>query len=196
MNPDSKIDAEKAAVSTIFFSEGMIDGKSRPRPRINYLALLNLHTDVEAAVTEIKDIIQTEQKNILEHDTLLLLQARNWRFHLMACGVMLAGVRSNELLDQLWNVLRQGSWVIPQIAATVYILDHQFDSRAVEAIEQRKLTEQSLVAIAELLKPEIYAGFTLKQEALIRSAKVNDRVESGKIAVSWAEKVRPLFTAT
>src|SRR5215213_9666003 len=120
MNPDSKIDVEKTAESTIFFSQAIVDGKPQLHFRINYLALINLYTDVEATVTTIKDIVQTEQKNILEQDTLLLLQARNWRFHLVACGVMLAGISSNELLNQLWNILREGSWVVPQIAATVY----------------------------------------------------------------------------
>jgi hypothetical protein len=195
MNPDSEIDVEKAAESTLFFSRVVVDGKSQLHSRVNYLALINLHTDVEATVKTIKDIL-TEQMNVLEHDTLLLLQARNWRFHLVACGVLLAGVRSTELLNQLWNILREGSWVVPQIAATVYILDPQFDSRAVEAIEQRKLNEQSLVAIAELLMQESNTSFPLKQEALIKSARVSDRADSGKIAVSWAEKIRPLFTAT
>ena len=195
MSPESEIDVEKAAESTIFFSRVVIDGESQIHSRINYLALLNLHTDVENTVQTIKDIVEIEQKNILEDDTFLLLQARNWRFHLVACGVMLAGISSSELLDQLWNVLRKGSWVAPQIAATIYILDPQFDSRALEAIKQRKLKEQSLVAIAQLLQQAFNPSFTLKQEALIKSARVNDRVDSGKIAVSWAEKVRLLFAA-
>jgi hypothetical protein len=196
MNPDSEIDVEKAAESTLFFSRVIVDGRSQLHSRVNYLALINLHTDVEATVKTIKDIVLTEQMNVLEHDTLLLLQARNWRFHLVACGILLAGVRSTKLLNQLWIILREGSWVVPQIAATVYILDPQFDSRAVEAIEQRKLNEQSLVAIAELLKQAPNMRFTLKQEALIKSARVSDRADSGKIAVSWAEKIRPLFIAT
>ncbi len=196
MSPESEIDVEKNAEATLFFSQVVVDGKSQLHSRINYLALINLHTDVESTAQTIKDIVVTEQKDILEQDTLLLLQARNWRFHLMACGVMLAGVSSSELLNQLWNILREGSWVAPQIAATVYILDPQFESRALEAIKQRKLKEQSLVAISQLLKKTFNTSFTLKQEALIKSAKVNDRADSGKIAISWAEKIRPLFTAT
>ncbi len=196
MSPESEIDVEKNAEATLFFSQVVVDGKSQLHSRINYLALINLHTDVESTAQTIKDIVVTEQKDILEQDTLLLLQARNWRFHLMACGVMLAGVSSSKLLNQLWNILREGSWVAPQIAATVYILDPQFESRALEAIKQRKLKEQSLVAISQLLKKTFNTSFTLKQEALIKSAKVNDRADSGKIAISWAEKIRPLFTAT
>jgi len=196
MSPESEIDVEKAAEATLFFSRVVVEGKSQLHSRINYLALINLHTDVESTVQTIKDIVETEQKDILERDTLLLLQARNWRFHLVACGVMLAGISSGKSLNQLWNILQKGSWVVPQIAATVYILDPQFDSRALEAIEKRKLKEQSLVAIAELLKQARNTSFTLKQEALIKSAKVNDSADSGKIAVSWAEKVRSQFNTT
>ena len=106
MSPESEIDVEKNAEATLFFSQVVVDGKSQLHSRINYLALINLHTDVESTAQTIKDIVVTEQKDILEQDTLLLLQARNWRFHLMACGVMLAGVSSSELLNQLWNILR------------------------------------------------------------------------------------------
>ena len=196
MNSDSTIDVEKAAESTLFFSKVIVDGKSEVHSRINYLPLIHLHTDVEPAIKEIKDIVLTEKMNNLEQDTLLLLKARNWRFHLTACGIMLAGVSSNELLNQLWSLLRKGSWVVPQIAATVYLLDPQFTSRALEAIERRKLNEQALVAVSELLKQKFNTSFSLKQEALIKSAKVQDNVDSGKIAVSWSEKVRFLFTAT
>ena len=196
MNPESKIDVEKAAESTIFLSRVIVDGESQLHFRVNYLALINLHTDVESTVETIKSIVNTEQKNTLERDTFILLQARNWRFHLVACGVMLAGLSSSNLLDQLWNILRNGSWVVPQIAATVYLLDPQFNSRALKAIAQKELDEQSIVAIAQLLKQNFNTSFTAEQEAWINSAKMKDSADSGRIAVSWAEKVHSLFTAT
>ncbi len=107
MNRESEINVEKAAEQTLFFSRVEISGKSPLPFRVNYLALLNLHTDVENTVKTLRDIIATEQKEIVERDTRLLLQARNWRFHLVACGVMLAGLNSAELLDQLWIVLKR-----------------------------------------------------------------------------------------
>src|SRR6266511_1897587 len=145
MNPESEIDVEKAAELTLFFSRVEITGKSPLPYRVNYLALLNLHTDVENTVKSIKHIITTEQQEIVERDTRLLLQARNWRFHLVACGVMLAGLNSAELLDQLWIVLQRGSWVAPQIAATVFLLDAAFTERALEAIMRENFNEQSVV---------------------------------------------------
>jgi hypothetical protein len=196
MNPESEIDVEKAAESTLFFSRVEISGKSPLPFRVNYLALLNLHIDVENTVKTIKHIITTEQKEIVEMDTRLLLQARNWRFHLVACGVMLAGLHSAELLDQLWVVLQRGSWVAPQIAATVFLLDAAFTERALDAITQENFNEQSIVALAQLLSENFSINFTEEQLARVRQAKLNDSAKSDKIAVTWAEKARPLFTAT
>jgi hypothetical protein len=196
MCPESKIDVEKAAESTLFFSRVVSDGKSELHSRINYLALINLHTAVESTVQTIKDIVASEKKDILEQDTLTLLQARNWRFHLIACGIMLAGLSSDKLLNQLWNVLRQGSWISPQIAATAYLLDSRFKTQAIDAISEENFNEQSIVALAELLKQNPATKFTERQEARINSAKVKDSADSGEIAVSWVENIRPLFTAT
>jgi hypothetical protein len=196
MNSESEIDVEKVAESTLFFSLVKINGQDRLNFRVNYLALINLHTDVENTVAAIKDIVATEQKDILERDTLRLLQARNWRFHLVACGVMLAGLSSPELINQLWNVLQRGSWVAPQIAATVSLLDPRFSTRALEMIAEEGFNDQSVIAMAQLLKQSFNTSFTEEQAARIRSAKMKDSVNSGKIAVTWAEKVRSLFAAT
>ena len=196
MSKDSKIDVEKIAEETIFFSRVVVDGKSQLHSRINYLALINLHTDVETTVKTIKDIVSSEERKTLEHDTLLLLQARNWRFHLVACGIMLAGTCTNDLISQLWNVLHEGSWIVPQLAATVYLLDTQFPKLAMEAISQENFDRQSIVALAELLQQDPNAKFTEEQKAQINFAKEKDSADSGRIAVSWAEKVRLLFTAT
>jgi hypothetical protein len=92
MNSESEIDVEKVAESTLFFSLVKINGQDQLNFRVNYLALLNLHTDVENTVAAIKNIVSTEQEEVLERDTLSLLRTRNWRFHLVACGVMLAGL--------------------------------------------------------------------------------------------------------
>src|SRR5690349_21886719 len=160
MNPESQIDAEKAAELTLFFSRVEIRGKSPLPFRVNYLALLNLHIDVENTVKSIKNIITTEQKEIVERDARLLLLARNWRFHLVACGVMLAGLHSAALLDQLWIVLQRGSWVAPQIAATLFLLDRAFGVRALEAIMRENFNEQSVVALAQLLSDNFRVDFT------------------------------------
>ncbi len=196
MGKDSKIDVEKIAEETIFFSRNVVNGKSQLHSRINYLALINLHTEVEATVKTIKDIVSSEERKTLEHDTLLLLQARNWRFHLVACGIMLAGICTNDLISQLWNVLREGSWIAPQLAATVYLLDTQFPKLAMEAISQENFDRQSIVALAELLQQDPNVKFTEEQKTRISFAKEKDSADSGRIAVSWAEKVRFLFTAT
>ena len=196
MNPESEIDVEKAAELTLFFSQVEINRKSQLHFRVNYLALLNLHTDVENTVKSIKDIIATEQKEMLERDTQLLFQARNWRFHLVACGVMLAGLNSAELLDQLWIVLQRGSWVAPQIAATAFLLDAAFTERALEAITREDFNEQSVVALAQLLSENFSVNFTEEQLARVQKAKLRDSVKSDKIAVTWAEKARLLFPAT
>jgi hypothetical protein len=196
MNTESEIDVEKAAKLTLFFSRVEISGESPLPFRVNYLALLNLHTDVENTVKSIKHIITTEQKEIVERDTRLLLQARNWRFHLVACGVMLAGLNSAELLDQLWILLQRGSWVAPQIAATLFLLDGDFAERALDAITRESFNKQSVVALAQLLSENFSVNFTAEQLERVQNAKLEDSVKSDEIAVTWAETARPLFTAT
>ena len=196
MSRNSNIDFEKAAESTIFCSRIVADGKPQLHFRINYLALINLHTDVEATVKQIKAIVSSEERNILERDTLILLQARNWRFHLVACGVMLAGVSTDDLINQLWKVLHEGSWIAPQLAATAYLLDTQFPKLAMEAISQGDFDRQSIVALTELLQQDPNLKFTEEQKARINFTNAKDSADSGRIAVSWAEKVRFLFTAT
>ncbi len=187
------MDVEKAAEETLFILKDNVDGKVELIFRVNYLALINLHTDVEDTVAAINNIVSTEQKDILERDTLILLDARNWRFHLVACAAMLAGVNSEKLLNQLWSVLREGSWVSPQIAATTYLLDPRFNIQAIESISRENFNEQSIVALAQLLQQNPNTKFTEKQETRINSAKAKDSADSGKIAVSWAEKVHSLF---
>ena len=196
MSRNSNIDFEKAAESTIFCSRIVADGKPQLHFRINYLALINLHTDVEATVKQIKAIVSSEERNILERDTLIFLQARNWRFHLVACGVMLAGVSTDDLINQLWKVLHEGSWIAPQLAATAYLLDTQFPKLAMEAISQGDFDRQSIVALTELLQQDPNLKFTEEQKARINFTNAKDSADSGRIAVSWAEKVRFLFTAT
>jgi hypothetical protein len=100
------------------------------------------------------------------------------------------------LINQLWNVLQRGSWVAPQVAATVSLLDSRFSTRALEIITEEDFNDQSVVAIAQLLKQSSNTSFTEEQEARINSAKMKDSVNSEKIAVTWAEKVRSLFAAT
>ena len=184
-------DDEKSAESTLFFSWMNLDGKNHLNFRVNYLALLNLHSDIQNTVDAIKTIVSTERKDVLERDTLLLLRARNWRFHLVACGVMLAGLSSSELLDQLWMALKRRSWVSPQIAATGYLIDPRFSERANEIFSQETFDDKSVIAVARLLSQNI--KLTEQQEARLNLAKVNDRDNSGKIAVTWAEKARALF---
>jgi hypothetical protein len=185
---------ENHAASTLFFSQGVINGKVQNNCRVNYLALLNLDSDdVTDSVEIIKQIVAEEQSDTLKRDTLALLQARNWRFHLIACGVLLTGFQSSALFDQLWNTLQQGSWVSPQLAATACLIDSEFRKRAFDLLTHEDSDEKSIVSVAQLLNQDSKTKFTVQQDARISSARAKDHDNSGQLSIAWVEKAKALF---
>jgi hypothetical protein len=65
-----------------------------------------------------------------EAEVLALFRGRNWRTHLVGATAMLAGVASPAVLGQAWERLDDGSWIAPQLAATLLLTDGAFEPRA------------------------------------------------------------------
>jgi hypothetical protein len=183
-------EAEERAARTLFFVEKEFEGKKVPSCRVNYLALLNLHTaDVPEAIRQVRAIVSAEDHVALEADTIVLFRALNWRFHLVGCTVMIVGFVTPALLEALWSRLRRGSWVSPQLAATAYLVDPAFSQRGAALISDVASNGKTVVSIAQLLRDKLGAQLTPEQETLVASAATNDTDQSGQIALRWTHDI-------
>ncbi len=92
----------------------------------DYLSLLQLGAQDAGVVERIGAIAQECADLPAEMRELL---SQGWRPALVAC-VALFGSCSEPLLDLLWDALDQGSWVAPQMAVTLWMLDPRFGELA------------------------------------------------------------------
>ncbi len=118
---------------------------------LDYLALLNLDTGSAGVVERLMGSARSSPD--LEAEIRVLL-SEGWRAALVACAA-LQGRSSPGLLDLLWEALDRGSWVAPQMAITLWMLDERFGERA----RQRLLhgcTVRPELARAELSGAEVH----------------------------------------
>jgi hypothetical protein len=94
-----------------------------------YLALLGLHAaDAAVAVEEVKACCRKVPDPCA--DICRLLEDRNWRPHLVAdVAVIVSGFQS-ATVKQLWCRLDSGSWVSPQMATALFLVDPDFATQA------------------------------------------------------------------
>lgn len=98
-----------------------------------YLVLLNLATeDSVAAVSAIRDCCS---KPSAVSDVRLLLEDSNWRPTLVACVSALFMEPTLEMTKRLWGRLDQGSWVAPQVAVVLFMIDPEFEAQARQRLE-------------------------------------------------------------
>ncbi|MBX3166586.1 MAG: hypothetical protein KF760_04205 [Candidatus Eremiobacteraeota bacterium] len=93
---------------------------------LDYLALLHLNTGSAGVVERLVESARSSPD--LEAELRELL-SEGWRPALVACAA-LQGRSSPALLDLLWKALDRGSWVAPQMAITLWMLDERFAERA------------------------------------------------------------------
>lgn len=67
-------------------------------------------------------------------EAVALLDERNWRGHVIACAAALLGGSSAPLNEAVWRAFDTGSWAAPQLVATAFLIDTQFDTRAEERL--------------------------------------------------------------
>jgi hypothetical protein len=65
-----------------------------------------------------------------EAEALALLRFGNWRMVLVGAAAMLAGAASAENVQRAWEALDRGSWVAPQLAAVLLLVDGAFEPEA------------------------------------------------------------------
>ncbi|MCP4964180.1 MAG: hypothetical protein GY926_02985 [bacterium] len=98
-----------------------------------YLSLLRLEGDVSTAtVDRIRAAIECEDSH---RAILVLLQDDNWRPHLVG-AVAMAISPSPKAITETWRTLDAGSWVTPQMAAALSLVDSSFRERAIDRLNR------------------------------------------------------------
>lgn len=99
-----------------------------------YLALLHLTSnDAEAAVRLVRDCASSPSARL---GMIELLQEVNWRPTLVAAVAALFIPANPDILKNLWKRIDSGSWVVPQIAVTLSIVDPDFMDRCKERLAE------------------------------------------------------------
>jgi CheY-like chemotaxis protein len=94
-----------------------------------YLALLGLHSaDAALAVEEVRTCCRKVPDPY--PDICRLLADRNWRPHLVAAVAVIVSGFQAAAVKQLWYQLDSGSWVTPQIATALFLVDPDFATQA------------------------------------------------------------------
>jgi O-acetyl-ADP-ribose deacetylase (regulator of RNase III) len=99
---------------------------------LDYLALLHLNPGSAGVVERVMESARSSPD--LEAEIRELL-SEGWRPALVACAA-LQGRSSPALLDLLWGALDRGSWVAPQMAITLWMLDDRFPERSRQRLLQ------------------------------------------------------------
>src|SRR5688500_8324001 len=98
-----------------------------------YLALLNLSSDDStAAVRLVRECAASPSSH---RDIVELLSDLNWRPTLVATVASFFVPPDPDVLNRMWLRLDSGSWVVPQIAVALSIVDPQFISRCQSRLE-------------------------------------------------------------
>ena len=101
-----------------------------------YLALLGLSsTDSAEAVELVRNCCSKVSSPT--SDICRLLEESNWRPHLVAAVAVIVSGFDPEAARLLWHRLDCGSWVTPQIAAALFLIDPDFPAQTRARLEVR-----------------------------------------------------------
>jgi hypothetical protein len=125
-------------------------------------------------------------------EAVLLLNERNWRGHVIACAAALIGGGGQAFEDAVWRAFDTGSWAAPQLVATAFLVDAQFEAHA----EQRLLSpaRRGPKAIASLVRA--YHRLPKPRMNVVAQLGVHDAelaVEEGRIGIrgvdGWLDRL-------
>ncbi len=138
---------EDAVFETIFFEKRELEGKECNVALINYLEALNIQKESSKEEFDKINKLLLECENPIP-DVLILLQVRNWRPHLIGCLAAFLLPKNPLIITELWSAFDRSSWVSPQIAATLSIVDENFINNALVRLSVGALIkEPSSIAI-------------------------------------------------
>ena len=88
------------------------------------------------------------------------LKQREWRGLLVACSLLVLGYgRREDTVESLWSQLVPYSWVAPQIAGTLSVLDPAFEERATSTLDQPdQASDKSMLSLRALLSTHPRVG--------------------------------------
>jgi len=178
----------------------------------NHLPFLNLDDvpnppeewNLTKSIDRLDDIISENANAAIVAGIRLLLNNENWRPHLVAALATLKIDKNlqTEIKTDLWNRLKSGSWVSPQILVILSIIDAEFKLKAKEIVEKG-----FTITYSEMKKHEHHsargpAGIGVDTNKVIASTKyllngvVTDAKENdngGSLAKNWKENLLRLI---
>lgn len=145
-----------------------------------YLQLLNLADDAGQHIATIQQLALEPTSRI---HIVAMLREVNWRPHLVA---IVAATQVDGLEAEMWSAIDRASWVTPQIAAILSLVDKTFSQEA-----DRRLKNGCLAQFREHAEPINPAQmvFFPKMDASLRGLRglegSQDRDHGDRIAVGW-----------
>lgn len=189
-----KIDREieDSALNTIFFDNGEHEGRPIRVSKVNYLAFLSMKgNEASEEISKLTSLLDKFPKDQIEDDLIKLFCAVNWRFHDISSVFVALGFHSQKVFEALWSRIEEGSWVSPQLVATAYFVDQNFERRAIALINSESTYYKSIISLAEILDEHLEGKNISKYSPEnLKKAKDYDRDNSGSIALGWLRSLR------
>lgn len=106
----------------------------------NHLPLLNLkeirRSNSEYNLTKslkmIDELYEKYDKEDYKDGIVKMLSSKNWRPQLVSCFAImkLGNLERNEYIELVWQIIKDGSWVKPQLIVLLTLIDEDFLYRA------------------------------------------------------------------
>ncbi|WP_405368432.1 hypothetical protein [Nonlabens sp. Asnod2-A12] len=134
----------------------------------------------------------------------LLLKSQDWRPHLVAslATLKIDKKHQHDVIKDLWNRLKSGSWVSPQILVILSIIDSEFDIQANEISKKGFKITYSEMPMHEHHSSRGPVGITVDNKKVIASIEyllngvITDSIENdngGSISKDWKENLLKLI---
>jgi hypothetical protein len=205
---------EDRVYETVFFAKREFEGRKCHVARIDYLEVLNARQiSSQGELEKLKVILsETDEPG---RQVAILLDVRNWRPHLIGClAAMLVQDRA-LIVEALWRAFDRASWVCPQLAATLSLLDDNFVQRALDRLRCGALIKEPSEIMVEIHKNEhienpkgfmslwglladVFHDKSLESSELLGikgKLESQDRDQSAVIALSWRAEVQAMLSA-
>jgi hypothetical protein len=182
-----------------------------------YLALLGLHSaDARAAVELVRNCCRKVPNP--SSDICQLLTDSNWRPHLVAAVAVIVSGYQADAVKLLWGRLDSGSWVTPQIATALFLVDPDFAAQArirLEAgcpvdgnqppmnplerhsamgpagtVQRSAKCAAALLHLAEMASPVLSWVHDVRASEQMQVLLAQDVDEANAIADSWLNRIR------
>ncbi|PTX64107.1 hypothetical protein C8N46_101717 [Kordia periserrulae] len=178
----------------------------------NHLPFLSLHYlpnisegwGLYQSIEKLDVIIEENDLSGIIEGIKLLLKSENWRPHLVASLAILKIKKDEQikLKSLLWERIRKGSWVSPQILVILSIIDIDFKKIAKEIYENGFQIVYSKMSSVEHHSARGPAGLHVDNQKVIASVEyllhgtINDSFENdcgGSITKSWKKNLMDLI---